>query len=255
MSYILDALRRAEAERERGSVPGLHSQTVPPPLPEPAQRSTLAPWAAAGLGGAVVLVGATGWFLLRPPGDEPAPVRADAAPIAAQPAAPPTTPIAPVAPAPVADVAAATAAAPARSPAPPPATRPAPPAAVAATPAPAPTPSPSSPAAVAARPAEPAPVPATPIPPSTPSTPPQPAPRAEARAINFEQLPEDVRRALPPLAIGGAIYSDNPTSRMLIVGGQLLHEGDTAAPGVTLEQIKPRSAVLRWKQLRYEITF
>ena len=30
MSYILDALRRADAERERGAVPGLHAQPVPP---------------------------------------------------------------------------------------------------------------------------------------------------------------------------------------------------------------------------------
>src|SRR5205085_3782475 len=29
MSYILDALRKADAERERGSVPGLHTQPVP----------------------------------------------------------------------------------------------------------------------------------------------------------------------------------------------------------------------------------
>ncbi|MFO1267813.1 MAG: hypothetical protein U1F67_14180 [Rubrivivax sp.] len=29
MSYILDALRRAESERERGQVPGLHAQPVP----------------------------------------------------------------------------------------------------------------------------------------------------------------------------------------------------------------------------------
>ena len=64
-----------------------------------------------------------------------------------------------------------------------------------------------------------------------------------------------MRRTIPPLVIGGAIYSENAASRMLIVGGQVLHEGDRAAPGVTLEQIKPRSAVLRWKQLRYEVTF
>ena len=30
MSYILDALQRADAERERGHVPGLKSQIVPP---------------------------------------------------------------------------------------------------------------------------------------------------------------------------------------------------------------------------------
>jgi general secretion pathway protein B len=68
-------------------------------------------------------------------------------------------------------------------------------------------------------------------------------------------LPEDVRRGLPLLAIGGAIYSENPGSRMLMVGGQLLKEGDSAGGGVTLEQIRPRSAVLRWKDVRYEVRY
>jgi general secretion pathway protein B len=73
--------------------------------------------------------------------------------------------------------------------------------------------------------------------------------------LAFDQLPEDVRRQLPALAIGGAIYSDTASSRMLIVAGQLVREGDPVAPGVTLEQIRPRSAVLRWKGLRYEVSF
>lgn len=30
MSYILDALKRAESDRGRGSVPGLHTQQVMP---------------------------------------------------------------------------------------------------------------------------------------------------------------------------------------------------------------------------------
>ena len=40
MSYILDALRRADAERERGAVPGLHSQPVAAPetIATPARR-------------------------------------------------------------------------------------------------------------------------------------------------------------------------------------------------------------------------
>ena len=41
MSYILDALRRAEAERGRGGVPGLHSQAVLVPGVAPvAERPT-----------------------------------------------------------------------------------------------------------------------------------------------------------------------------------------------------------------------
>lgn len=73
--------------------------------------------------------------------------------------------------------------------------------------------------------------------------------------LAYERLPEPVRRELPVLAIGGSIYSDQPRSRMLIVGGQLLHEGDEVAPGVLLELIKPRSAVLRRGELRYEVGY
>ena len=271
MSYILDALRRAESERERGSVPGLHSQTVPQASSEPAPSRAISPWAAAGVGGAVALVGVAGWFMLRPLNDAtrtpplgaaPANVVIATAPTAsaaiqASPTA--TTPTAVPAPAPM----------PAQAPAPrapTPVSPPPPPARPAPAPARAPEAAPATVTAVAPAPAAPAaPVPAprnaTPIEPSAPAASPAPAPvpapppRAEARVINFEQLPEDVRRSIPPLAIGGAIYSENAASRMLIVGGQLLHEGDTAGPGVTLEQIKPRSAILRWKQLRYEVSF
>ena len=35
MFYILDALQRADAERERGHVPGPNSQRVPPASREP----------------------------------------------------------------------------------------------------------------------------------------------------------------------------------------------------------------------------
>ncbi|MDE1950478.1 MAG: hypothetical protein KGI35_17810, partial [Burkholderiales bacterium] len=61
MSYILDALRRAEAERERGLVPGLHSQ--PNASAATVQRRgplTLAAFAAAGV---VLVVAAAGLWL------------------------------------------------------------------------------------------------------------------------------------------------------------------------------------------------
>jgi general secretion pathway protein B len=73
--------------------------------------------------------------------------------------------------------------------------------------------------------------------------------------VPWDRLPESQRRLMPVLAIGGAIWSESATNRMLIVSGQLLHEGDSAAPGVVLEQIRAKSAVLRWKDLRYEVSF
>ncbi len=238
MSYILDALRRADAERERerGQVPGLHSQAMAGADAAPAAApSSIAPWVAAAVLAGLAISGAWWWFSLRAPS---AVASAPAAPVVAVPAPP-------------------------SEPAPAPSPTPAPPPAAATTPAPVfvppPVPAPAAPPRTAAvAPAEP-PAAATPAPAGTPS------PRARERAaseaappapvIAFDQLPEDVRRQLPAVAIGGAIYSDAPSARMLIVAGQLLREGDAVAPGVTLETIKPRSAVLRWKALRYEVAF
>lgn len=228
MSYILDALRRAEAERERerGQVPGLHSQ--PAPAAEPAARRSPAPWVALG-GLLVVAAGTAGWWFGRAPASAVAPP----GPVAQAPVLPAAEPAPAPAPAPAAE--------PVPMPTLPP--LPGPPPRVEAPPAPAPVPAPPP---VAAAP--------TPAPPPSPAAPPAVTP-ATAPVVAFEQLPDDVKRQIPPLAIGGAIWSDQAASRMLIVGGQLLREGDAAAPGVVLETIKPRSAVLRWKTLRYEVAF
>ncbi|MFO0123741.1 MAG: general secretion pathway protein GspB, partial [Inhella sp.] len=47
-----------------------------------------------------------------------------------------------------------------------------------------------------------------------------------------------------PLAVSGAMHSPDPASRLLIVNGQVAREGDTLAPGVVLQEIQPRSALL-----------
>jgi general secretion pathway protein B len=215
MSYILDALRRAEAERDRGAVPGLHSQPQAAAAPPLQHTANSGPWIAAGVAGAVLVLGGLAWWVA---GRQPA---------AALPAALPAAVPAAVAPAP-----------PSAAVAPPPAPI------VVIMPAPAPAPTAA---------AAPAPIAVQPVAP--PAPPPAAAPAPPPRIVPFEQLPDDVKRQLPALAIGGAVYSERAADRLLIVGGQLLHEGDSAAPGVVLEQIKPRAAVLRWRELRYEVTF
>ena len=82
-----------------------------------------------------------------------------------------------------------------------------------------------------------------------------PALAKDARIYTLNELPDEVRKDLPALQIGGAMYSQTAANRMLIVNGQLFHEGDTLAPGLMLEQIKLRSAVLRLKGYRYGISF
>jgi len=253
MSFILDALRRADREREseRGGVPSLHTQAAPLPGPQSAGPDAAPPrpwlWLAAGLGGGLVLAAVWALWSATPT------TTAVIAPAELPPPAPQVTP--PVAP-PVAVAPPATPT-PIPTPAPPPAeprrqtaqanTKPEPP--------PRSEPKPARPAPVAERPA---PKEATPAPAPSPAPAPTPAPPSERAAPPLRQYGElsaEQRSALPKLTIGGAMYSANASSRRLIVNGQLLSEGDAVAPGVTLEEIRLKSAVLRSKELRYELGF
>lgn len=211
MSYILDALRRAEAERERerGAVPGVHAQPALAPDTADRARPRLSAWwglAAGGLlGGAVVA--ALWWFGREPaPATAPPPAPAALAPV-------PAAPVAPVAvvapsPAPLAVVSAPVAVAP---------------------PAPAPA------ASVATLPVAKAAAPVA------------------AKPQQWGELSAEQKREWPALAVGGSIYSDNASSRFVMINGQVVREGEAAAPGVTLERIGPKSAVLRFKDRRVEL--
>jgi len=267
MSYILDALRRAEAERGRGGVPGLHTQAVPVPGAAPVAERPAAPaWRLATAGVAVAAVAVAGtWWVMQPQRPAPVVVAAASAP---GPVAP-TAPIAPIAPAAPAVVPPAAQATPAPALAPPPAPAPTPMPAVAASPpeprladkrsaAPPrekPAPQVHAPRGTGAEPppprsrAEPARDPA----PARAPEPVAPAPSTTATGTVFAQadLPEAVRAQLPSLKISGVTYSGNPAYRMAIVNGQVLHEGDPAGPGLLLERIEPGRTIWSFKGYRY----
>jgi general secretion pathway protein B len=282
MSYILDALRRADAERERGrgKVPGLYTEQLPGGAADWAPAPNRPPWLGItiGIGATVLLIGGVAaWMAFS---REPAPMVVtvvNPAPSSLLPPDRPNAAVSPVVPAPVAPTPAAVlpptaepAAAPTK-----PATK-APPAAAAASgivkPArPSAPPRPASAAQDAAtakaRPAKTAPAepparsatasPATP--PAAASAPASAAAAATAakppRVPTLAELPADIRQQLPTLAVGGAMYSPTPSNRMLILNGQLYHEGEQPAPGLTLESIQLRSAVLSFKGQRYEISY
>ena len=87
MSYILDALKKADAERERGGIPGLHSQPQAPVADDEevkARRGTL-PIVWIGAGVAISLIGVLSWQLLarRPAASDIAPA-APQAPVLAE---------------------------------------------------------------------------------------------------------------------------------------------------------------------------
>ncbi len=235
MSYILDALKRADAERERGAVPGLHARQVTTSDNQPAagKRSHLGLAIAAPLTLGFLAVGL--WLWQKPEG---------ATRLASvQPNATITAASAPL----VAPVSAAAPAGPAAS-----APELAPAVAVL------PTVAASSPAvsaivtsAAISTPAQ-KPLPSAKVAAGR-TTPTATATAPPAAPPLLSELSENFRRALPPLTVSGAVYSDNPGQRLLLVNGQVVTQGGPAAAEVTLEEIGARSSVFSYRGTRFRL--
>jgi len=78
---------------------------------------------------------------------------------------------------------------------------------------------------------------------------------AGPKIVTLQELPDDIRRELPALSVGGAMHSDVAANRMLVLNGGVFREGDQPAPGVMLEEIRLKSAVLRYKGHRFSISY
>ena len=235
MSYILDALKKADAERERSAVPGLHAH----PQDDPAgrERREGLPWPAIAIGAIVLLAAALGWVLWSDRGVRMPPLVAEA------PTQPTATPAPAPRPAPIGETPAPQAALPAAPPAPTPApvSPPAPAPAAAAAPAQRVPAAAAAPPPVARVAAAPAPAPVKPVAP------------AEPRVPLLSALPADVRAGLPPINISGAVFSPTPSARMLFINGQVLREGQAVADGLVVERIGASASVLSARGVLFEI--
>ncbi len=252
MSYILDALRKADAERDRGHVPGIHAQPSFGGAAPAARAAGARPWRWAAIALGVLLIAVVAWWL-GGGGRSGGGGSSDSASSSSSPGL-----VSRQAPAALPPVVAG----------------PAPTAALPSSPL-APSPPPPEPIAVVPR-TEAARAPQKAIPPAiapAPNTsaktstngiataPPAPAatgskPAATAEKVySIAELPDDIRRQLPNVAVGGSVYSKTPADRILIINGLVLHEGEVIAPDLVLQQIRLKGALLNFKGYRYTIAF
>ena len=217
MSYILDALQRADAERDRGRVPGLQSQHLPTGSAARKQPVAMAPMRALAVLAALTVVFAllallatstNGWQVHGANATEP-PVSTTKEP--------PATPL--------------SALAPMQTPSEEPASQ--------ATPQTAITPTSPSPILAPASPAAKKPTPAKAS--SRPEVP------------SLDELTAEARASLPVVHVSGSTHSQNPLLRTLIANGVVVQEGQDIVPGLRLERIGPRTAVFNHHGLRYRI--
>ena len=200
MSYILEALKKAQAERQLGNAPTIHAVPVGAAPLDPAGARRRPLWMALAALGLVAALAALAWRA-RTPELKPAVVAVVAAP------------------APVVAV------------------TPPPPLAVVP---------PSAP--------EPKPVVVRAVPVPKPVVAPPAAPEEE-KLQSLRDLPEAIQRTVPPITFGGYMYSKNPADRLLLIDKTLRHEGEEVAPGLVLEKLLPKAAVMNFKGYRYRVPY
>ena len=255
MSFILDALRKSEHERQRQTGPALVEVAVAAPKPKPNR------WASAAFALLVVNLVAIGVLLIIKANDEP--FTAATEPAAAAPAAAETQATAAAAPATTAPAPAAQASISQTLPepavaVPPPVLRPAAtPAAGTRNPLEAEVsgyaPTMEQEAALAAAAPPPGPAAVTPsrrgsvvyqtLPEAGLAPADEPAPTAAAG--NLPRADDmTARGALPELRLELHVWSSKPQERFVFVNGRRYREGDTTADGATVEEITREGVIM-----------
>lgn len=89
---------------------------------------------------------------------------------------------------------------------------------------------------------------------------PKPEGKTEARADGSDvglakDLPQAIQSQLPAISVNGYLYVKDPADRSVLMNQKLLREGDTVAPDLMLEKLLPRGAILNYKGYRYRIAF
>lgn len=219
MSYILDALKKVERDRQIAQVPNLATLHRPPPA-APSRRWV---WIVAAL--VVLNAAALAWFL-RPATTPPEPAVgavASASPSAARPARP-----------------AAAVEPPSQVP-PPSAKLAQPPGAV--PPPPAVTPPPAAPSK-AQPPAGQAPAVQRPAPPGD----------AKTVAAPAQGVPPALADIVSRLQLQAVVYSETPTERLVFINNRKYVEGQMIEGQVRLERITADSAILSYEGTRFTLS-
>ena len=230
MSYILEALKKAQAERQLGSAPTIHALPIQAAAAERSGAGRL-PLAIAVTAAVVAAIGA-GVLWWRQATPVAPPVLASAV------VEPAPAPVQQLPPAPVQQLPPA----PAAMARPLPVVRP-----VAAAPAPTPPPVATKSGAAAL------PAPARVSAPAAQAS--EPAAAPEENLPMLRELPEAQRSGMPQVSFGGYMYSPNPADRLLLIDKTLRREGEEVAPGLVLEKLLPKAAVMNYRGTRYRVPY
>jgi general secretion pathway protein B len=73
----------------------------------------------------------------------------------------------------------------------------------------------------------------------------------ENALYGIEDLPLSVQRSLPPITISVSLYSDEPGSRMAKINGAMIREGEYLTTGLRVEEIMPDGVIFSYQNYRF----
>jgi len=86
---------------------------------------------------------------------------------------------------------------------------------------------------------------------AAPTSLPEAAPSSKKITLKESELPQAIQQELPKVEISAHIYDSNPSSRIITIHGSAFHEGDNVAVGLKLESIIPEGVILSYKGYRF----
>ena len=81
----------------------------------------------------------------------------------------------------------------------------------------------------------------------------KPAPSDSGIVPTLEQLPVAIRNQLPQLRLDMHVYATRPADRFVFVNMQRLHEGEATRDGIRVEEITPTGVILGFRGTRFQL--
>jgi general secretion pathway protein B len=72
----------------------------------------------------------------------------------------------------------------------------------------------------------------------------------EKKVVELNDLPASVQQGIPNISISFHAYSSSPKDRHVMINGAMLGQGDLLAPGLSLDEVTPDGVILGYKGYR-----
>lgn len=79
------------------------------------------------------------------------------------------------------------------------------------------------------------------------------APPPENKVYQLSDLPPSIREKLPAFTISTSLYSDDPSARLVKINGTTLREGNYLSAGLKLEEITPDGVIFNFQNYRFHV--